>query len=172
MCVSLLPFGGLFTTRFPQCAAPHALTLSICLAHIALCPFNLSRLLLWVCHFFCVCVFLCACVRVLVFPGTTYNPEQGAVEGLPASGLDACLSSIAEVRACVDACSNLIRRPSQHYHSSPPTHTLTCYTCRASLHPKNQVCAACNESKLDCSGGVFRAVGAPTEASLKVTINP
>lgn len=49
----------------------------------------------------------------------------------------------------------------------------------SSLHPDStdidgcavccvQVCAACNESKLDCAGGVFKAVGAPTEASLKV----
>lgn len=58
--------------------------------------------------------------------GTTYNPDQGAIEGLPGGALDPCLSSLAEV------------------------------------------CAACNESKLDCSAGVFKAVGAPTEASLKV----
>jgi hypothetical protein len=31
-----------------------------------------------------------------------------------------------------------------------------------------EVCAVCNESKLDCSEGTFKGVGAPTEASLKV----
>lgn len=31
-----------------------------------------------------------------------------------------------------------------------------------------EVCAACNESKIECVEGTFRAVGAPTEASLKV----
>lgn len=69
---------------------------------------------------------LCWCCCCAVPTGSTYNPDQGAVEGLPSSGLDQCLSCIAEV------------------------------------------CAVCNESKLDCSGGVFKAVGAPTEASLKV----
>lgn len=57
--------------------------------------------------------------------GTTYNPDQGEVLGLP-GGLDTCMSYIAEV------------------------------------------CAVCNESKLDCSEGTFKGVGAPTEASLKV----
>ncbi|WIA22962.1 hypothetical protein OEZ86_009888 [Tetradesmus obliquus] len=57
--------------------------------------------------------------------GTTYNPDQGEVLGLP-GGLDTCMSHIAEV------------------------------------------CAVCNESKLDCSEGTFTGVGAPTEASLKV----
>jgi Ca2+-transporting ATPase len=60
--------------------------------------------------------------------GTTYNPDQGEVLGLPAN-LDVVLTSIAEV------------------------------------------CAVCNESKIACSSGTFRAVGAPTEASLKVN-NP
>jgi hypothetical protein len=58
--------------------------------------------------------------------GSTYNPDQGVVEGLPSHGLDHCLSCIAEV------------------------------------------CAVCNESKLDCAEGVYKNVGAPTEASLKV----
>lgn len=31
-----------------------------------------------------------------------------------------------------------------------------------------EVCAVCNESRIDCTDGVFKAVGAPTEASLKV----
>lgn len=57
--------------------------------------------------------------------GSTYNPDQGEIQGLP-SVLDTCLTHIAEV------------------------------------------CAACNESKIECVEGTFRAVGAPTEASLKV----
>lgn len=84
------------------------------------------------------CVFFIHCVVVTCLPpcwvllcthaGSTYNPDQGSVQGLPSGSLDACLSCIAEV------------------------------------------CAACNESKLDCAGGVFKAVGAPTEASLKVSV--
>eukprot|EP00879_Flechtneria_rotunda_P008884 GHRR01009304.1.p1 GENE.GHRR01009304.1~~GHRR01009304.1.p1 ORF type:complete len:758 (+),score=252.63 GHRR01009304.1:345-2618(+) len=57
--------------------------------------------------------------------GTTFNPDQGEVKGMPIP-LDPCLASIAEV------------------------------------------CAACNEAQIACSDGTFRAVGAPTEASLKV----
>jgi hypothetical protein len=57
--------------------------------------------------------------------GSTYNPDQGEVLGLPGV-LDTCMSHIAEV------------------------------------------CAVCNESKLDCSEGTYKGVGAPTEASLKV----
>lgn len=44
--------------------------------------------------------------------------------------------------------------PSTHTRTPTPTHA--------------QVCAACNEASLDCSAGVYKAVGAPTEASLKV----
>eukprot|EP00878_Enallax_costatus_P042252 GHUV01049447.1.p1 GENE.GHUV01049447.1~~GHUV01049447.1.p1 ORF type:complete len:141 (-),score=3.92 GHUV01049447.1:144-566(-) len=57
--------------------------------------------------------------------GSTYNPDQGEVLGLP-STLDTCLTHLAEV------------------------------------------CAACNDSKIECVEGTFRSVGAPTEASLKV----
>lgn len=67
-------------------------------------------------------------LRHLRVSGTTYNPDQGAVEGLPGGSLDACLTCIAEV------------------------------------------CAACNESRLECNEGVFKAVGGPTEASLKVLV--
>jgi hypothetical protein len=62
---------------------------------------------------------------VCTVAGTTYNPDQGEVLGLP-GGLDTCMSHVAEV------------------------------------------CAVCNESKLDCSEGTFKSVGAPTEGSLKV----
>eukprot|EP00775_Hariotina_reticulata_P011517 gene11517-11660_t len=64
-------------------------------------------------------------IRNFEVTGTTYNPDQGEVVGLPAT-LDVVMTSIAEV------------------------------------------CAVCNESKIACSNGTFRAVGAPTEASLKV----
>ena len=58
--------------------------------------------------------------------GTTYNPDQGAIQGV--SSLDTGLAAIAEV------------------------------------------CAANNESAIEAKGGTFRAVGAPTEAALKVRV--
>ncbi|GBF94232.1 hypothetical protein Rsub_06502 [Raphidocelis subcapitata] len=39
-------------------------------------------------------------LRELEVAGTTYNPDQGHVEGLPAGGLDAALTAVAEV--CVE----------------------------------------------------------------------
>ncbi len=59
--------------------------------------------------------------------GTTYNPDQGEVLGLPSGGLDAALAAVAEV------------------------------------------CAVCSEAGIESKGGVFKAVGAPTEAALKVS---
>ncbi|KIZ04315.1 calcium-transporting ATPase, endoplasmic reticulum-type [Monoraphidium neglectum] len=65
-------------------------------------------------------------LRQLEVAGTTYNPDQGSILGLPSDGLDAGLAAVAEV------------------------------------------CAECNESRIECKGGAFKAVGAPTEAALKV----
>jgi Ca2+-transporting ATPase len=72
-----------------------------------------------------LCCFVVAAADVDI-AGSTYNPDQGEVLGLP-GGLDTCMSHIAEV------------------------------------------CSVCNESKLDCSEGTYKGVGAPTEASLKVS---
>eukprot|EP00878_Enallax_costatus_P002528 GHUV01002710.1.p1 GENE.GHUV01002710.1~~GHUV01002710.1.p1 ORF type:complete len:741 (+),score=207.05 GHUV01002710.1:194-2416(+) len=66
-------------------------------------------------------------MRTFRVTGSTYNPDQGEVLGLP-STLDTCLTHLAEV------------------------------------------CAACNDSKIECVEGTFRSVGAPTEASLKVLV--
>ena len=38
-----------------------------------------------------------------------------------------------------------------------------------SLEAVAEICAVCNEAVLECKAGVFRAVGAPTEAALKVS---
>ena len=38
----------------------------------------------------------------------------------------------------------------------------------ASLESIAEICAVCNEAVLECKAGVFKAVGAPTEAALKV----
>ena len=37
------------------------------------------------------------------------------------------------------------------------------FTCAQAIA---EVCALCNEAQLECKAGVFRAVGAPTEAAL------
>jgi len=65
-------------------------------------------------------------LREFEVTGTTYNPDQGAIQGV--GSLDTGLAAIAEV------------------------------------------CAANNESAIEAKGGTFRAVGAPTEAALKVVV--
>ncbi len=32
-----------------------------------------------------------------------------------------------------------------------------------------EICSVCNEAVLECKGGVYKAVGGPTEAALKVS---
>jgi Ca2+-transporting ATPase len=40
--------------------------------------------------------------------------------------------------------------------------------CHSSAQAIAQVCAVCNEARIECKGGLYKASGAPTEAALVV----
>ncbi len=121
-------------------------------------------------------------VRTYTVTGQTYSPEDGEVQGRPA------LDKALKVQCSGKHTQRHRHRPcGEGFTWEPEGWVMSAYsvagtqkrqklagdTCAFVLcvhvQAAAEICAVCNEASIECKQGVYRAVGAPTEAALRVS---